>query len=339
MAAATARLKLLRAGARSQEIAQAEHRVLQAKSAWEEALSAYTRAKTLAEQGVLTKANLERAKVREEVTRQDHEIFKDALELLKAGPRTEELAAAQAEIEAAESRLRLAQASQREIDVRETEARAAWVRVAQANAAVKRVTSQIREAKLVSPSNGEVAKVDLEAGETAMPGVIAFVIVDSTRLYVEGEIGDEDTSKVRVGQMVWLSATGMPGRRFRGCIEDLAAEAESKPEISLRTRVLRARVSILQGVERFRPGQEVDIEGEGTAAVKALIVPSDALFFHNNRDAVLTVANGVARLRQVSLGFRTSADTEIVGGLAAGELVVIDGKDPALDGRPVRWRQ
>lgn len=336
LAAAEAHVRLLKAGARPEDLAQAEHRVELALSAADEAFKSMERARRLFQEGVVSLADLQRAEAREATLRQEYEIAVDALASLRSGSRPDEIQAAQASAAAARAQLRLAQSAAQEVAIRLSAARAAHARLNQTVAAAARAQSAAGETRLKAPAAGVVSAVAIEAGETASPGVAAVTLVDPANLYVEAEIGDEDTSKVRVGQDVAIIVPSAPGRQLRARISSIAAEAESKPELSLRTRIVRARIEVLGDRGSLRPGMEVDVEGKGVTARATLTMPSDALLFKDNRDVVYVVVEGIVKLREVRVGYRTATVTEIIGGLREGDTVVTSGKDALEDGAGVR---
>ena len=117
---------------------------------------------------------------------------------------------------------------------------------------------------------------------------------------------------------------------------EVAAAAETKIDAALRTRIVRARIRLDEGAELLRPGLEVDVEGDARVVESALVIPSDALVFGETGNIVFVIDRGVARVRDVRVGYTTYAIAEILGGLTEGELVVVTGKDVLADGRRAR---
>ena len=73
---------------------------------------------------------------------------------------------------------------------------------------------------------------------------------------------------------------------------------------------------------------EIPIESDSDA----LLVPESAVFSADGSDSVYVVADGIARLRRVTLGDSDGDHVEILGGLAAGETVVTGGQEFLNDG-------
>ena len=101
-------------------------------------------------------------------------------------------------------------------------------------------------------------------GELAQPGTPLLALLDPADQYVQIYIPVADLALVRVGQRVAIELDSAVGQRVPGEISFLADRANFTPE-KIETRddrvgqVYRAKVKILEGVERFRPGTEGNV--------------------------------------------------------------------------------
>jgi HlyD family secretion protein len=101
-------------------------------------------------------------------------------------------------------------------------------------------------------------------GELAQPGTPIAAVLDPKDKYVQIYIPVADRDQVRVGRRVEIELDSEPGRRVPGEVSFVADEANFTPE-KIETRsdrlgqVYRAKVRILEGVERFQPGTEGDV--------------------------------------------------------------------------------
>ena len=118
-------------------------------------------------------------------------------------------------------------------------------------------------------------------GELAQPGSAVLAVLDPTDKYVQLYVPVADLAAVRVGDAVEIELDSQPGHRVPGEIAFLADQATFTPEkIESRSdrmgQVYRAKVRILEEVERFQPGTEGNVylvgeraEHAGGAAVGA----------------------------------------------------------------------
>ena len=110
-------------------------------------------------------------------------------------------------------------------------------------------------------------------GELAQAGTPIVSVLDPTDKYVQVYVPVTDTARVRVGTRVEIELDSEPGHRVPGEVTFVADAASFTPE-KIETRsdrlgqVFRAKVRILEGVERFQPGAEgnVYLVDEGDAA-------------------------------------------------------------------------
>jgi HlyD family secretion protein len=101
-------------------------------------------------------------------------------------------------------------------------------------------------------------------GELAQPGTAVVSVLDPTDKYVQVYVPVAEVDRFRVGRRVEIELDSEPGRRFAGEVSFVADQANFTPE-KIETRsdrmgqVYRAKVRILEEVERFQPGTEGDV--------------------------------------------------------------------------------
>ncbi len=101
-------------------------------------------------------------------------------------------------------------------------------------------------------------------GELAQPGSAVLAVLDPTDKYVQVYVPVADLARVKVGDRVEIELDSQLGRRVPGEVTFLADQATFTPEkIESRSdrlgQVYRAKVRILEEVERFQPGTEGNV--------------------------------------------------------------------------------
>lgn len=102
------------------------------------------------------------------------------------------------------------------------------------------------------------------AGELAQPGSPIVAVLDPTDKYVQVYVPVPDVDRFRVGRKVEIELDSAPGTRVPGEVTFVADRANFTPE-KIETRddrlgqVYRAKIRILEGVERFQPGTEGNV--------------------------------------------------------------------------------
>jgi len=101
-------------------------------------------------------------------------------------------------------------------------------------------------------------------GELAQPGTAIVAVLDPTDKYVQVYVPVAEVDRFRVGRRVAIELDSEPGRRFPGEVSFVADQANFTPE-KIETRsdrmgqVYRAKVRVLEGVERLQPGTEGNV--------------------------------------------------------------------------------
>jgi HlyD family secretion protein len=101
-------------------------------------------------------------------------------------------------------------------------------------------------------------------GELARPGSAIVSVIDPRDKYVQIYVPVADVERFQVGRRVEIELDSAPGRRVPGEVSFLADKANFTPE-KIETRsdrmgqVYRAKIRILEEVERFQPGTEGNV--------------------------------------------------------------------------------
>ncbi len=116
-----------------------------------------------------------------------------------------------------------------------------------------------------APSTATIVQTQLVwPGEWAQPGTPLVAVLDPADKYVQIYVPVADSSRVRVGARVEIELDSEPGRRVPGEVSFVADQANFTPE-KIETRsdrlgqVYRAKIRILEDVERFQPGTEGNV--------------------------------------------------------------------------------
>ena len=264
-----------------------------------------------------------------------------------------ELERAQAELEFARSELgrsrelaRDGTLSVRDLQEDETavKGRIAVLAAAQANVQVreyelKRVRAQLltpeelRQRKescgcvvLTSPIDGRVLRVLRESEGVVRAGTNLVEIGDPTQLEIVVDLLSVDAVRVEPGQKAYVRNWGGDGpleaRVHR--VEPFGFTKVSALGIEeQRVNVVLDLVSPVSAWRRLGHGYQVDVAIVLWSADDVLKVPLTALFRDGEEWAVFVREEGRALVRTVRVGHRSASEAEILGGLAAGDEIVV----------------
>jgi HlyD family secretion protein len=200
----------LRNGSRPEEIAQARANVKSAKADTVNARQQYDRVKSAMEASAgraVRQQDVDNAKAALEVAEAKLVVNQRALELAIAGPRKEEVAEAEARLQANEAQLAL-------------------------------LRQQLADAQLVAPMDAVVRTRVLEPGDMASPQKPIFTLAITDPKWVRAYVAEPDLGKVHSGMAASVMVDSFPNRRFDGWVGFLSPVAEFTPK-SVQTEELR----------------------------------------------------------------------------------------------------
>jgi HlyD family secretion protein len=192
-----------------------------------------------------------------------------------------------------------------------------------------------------SPVDGRVLKVIHESEGAVNQGQPLLEIGDPRALEIEVELLSMDAVRVH---------EGMPVRLLRwGGVQPLEGEVQRvEPTGFTKISALgveEQRVLVICEImsdyelwqylgDGYRVEAEFILQEEGDA----LQVPASALFRSGENWAVFRVVNGRAKVTLVELGIRSGLASQVVGGISAGDEVIIYPGDNVVDGTRVQAR-
>jgi RND family efflux transporter MFP subunit len=174
-----------------------------------------------------------------------------------------------------------------------------------------------RTLTLVAPAAGVVIKDPPVAGMRFMPGEALFRIADLSRVWMIGDVFEQDLALVRVGSRGTLAVSAYPDATFPGELTFIY------PTLNAETRTARVRFELANPQGRLKPGMYGTVQIDAGAKREVLAVPDSAVINSGNRQVVL-VALGEGRFepREVKLGVRGDGFVEALSGLKEGDQVV-----------------
>lgn len=244
--------------------------------------------------------------------------------LYRAGAASElELNQAQAHLAAAEAELRRAEAA-----LGESRTFAATLAGKRERARALRARLDLTEEKLSAlqvraPEDGRVAEVTVKEGAVVAAGT-PLLLLQTPGLLVQGEVLAQDAPALRLGQRAFLTGEVLGGRRVPGTLTKIHPQAVEKvSELGIKQRRVPVEVALSEQMAGMQPGYPVEVEIV-VAEKKALAIPQEAVFTLAGRQHVFRLQGGRAVLTAVTCGLEGDDYVEVVSGLQAGEMVIVD---------------
>ena len=194
---------------------------------------------------------------------------------------------------------------------------------------------------IYSPISGRVLRVLQESATAVAPGQPLLEVGDPTNLEIVVDVLSSDAVKVRPGAKMllehWGGAQPLVARVRRvepaGFLKVSALGVEEQ-----RVNVIGDFVDPLERWSTLGDAFRVEARIVTWEGQDVLRVPSSALLRSGDGWAAFMVSAGRARIRQVRIGHSNGLESEILGGLEAGDRVIVHPGDKVKDGGRVAAR-
>ena len=265
VAQARARLNDLLAGSRQQEIDQAQAAVTDAK-AWNDAAKLdFERAQRLFAKEDISASQYDQAKTKVESTAAQLRQAEEKLDLVKAGPRQNEIAGARAAVARAEAAVTAAEANRIELRRKEQELALRRAEIDRNAAQVGITDTQLADNVLIAPIDGVVLVKAAESGEVIAAGTTIVSIGDVDHPWLRAYVNETDLGKVKLNGKAALSTDSYPGKIYEGRISFVSKEAEFTPK-QIQTKeervklVYRIKIEVDNRERELKNNMPVDAE-------------------------------------------------------------------------------
>ena len=207
--------------------------------------------------------------------------------------------------------------------------------------------------KIVAPISGTVVSQAAKQGQTLnanQQAPIVMRIADLTTMTVQAQVSEADVSKLQVGMNVYFTTLGGEGRRFYGTLRQIPPT----PTVVNNVVLYDALFDVANADRALMTQMTAQVFFVAASARNALLVPLTALrpvatqarsrasrasgadprkqFADGRALLEVVAADGTTAEREVTVGVMNRVSAQILGGLEAGEKVVIATRAPASAG-------
>jgi HlyD family secretion protein len=307
-----ARLEELQNGSRPEEIARAASELETGRADLENARVNLDRVRTLVKDGVMARQSLDDAQARYDGQSARTTALQKSYELVRIGPRQEQIAAVRGQIEQARGAL-------------------AFAETQHANTVIR------------APVSGTILERNVERGEFVTTGFVGdrgakgYVVslADLNDLQVELDINQNDFAKLDSRQKGVITTDAFPDRKYEGIIDEIS------PEANRQKATVQVKVKVLNPDDYLRPEMNASVafiakdQAPATGTQQPLIViPASAV-----RDGgVFVSANGRAIRRAVKTGGSSPSGIRIQEGLNGGEDLIVNPPPDLKDGAKIKTK-
>jgi len=251
-----ARLAELNNGARPQEKLQAKAAVDSAQSEYERAKRDWDRGQTLYKNDDISTAQYDQYRNRFESADAALKNAQETQGLVLAGPRREQIDAAQGQVERARGALKMAEANTLEIKRRQEQITTQRAEIARSRASLALIDSQLADTIAASPVDGVILVKSADVGEVLAPGTTVVTVGDIEHPWLRGYVNETDLGKVKLGSRARVNTDSYPGKVYNGRVTFISSEAEFTPK-QIQTVQERVKLVYRIKIELENPNHEL----------------------------------------------------------------------------------
>jgi len=234
--------------------------------------------------------------------------------------------------ERAERLLEAKAAARQDVERARADEQLAAAALAQAHAEAERTSTAVTQLSvdtagrmiLRAPIAGVVIARDAVPGSVVQAGAPLVTITDPSSLWLDLAAPEAVAVTLRPGATVRFVTATFPDDRFEARIRTVGAALDPQ------TRTVPVRAVVPNVHRRLLPGMFVNVAVEVSPPTSGVRVPDAAVQLLDERPVVFVARPGAAgavtfERRDVALGAKADGRTQIVKGVAPGELVVHEG--------------
>ncbi|MCL4781583.1 MAG: efflux RND transporter periplasmic adaptor subunit [Bryobacterales bacterium] len=170
------------------------------------------------------------------------------------------------------------------------------------------------------------------AGPEGAAGRPLLRIEQVRRLRLVAAVPEANARSIRIGAKLSFTVDAFPGRSFYGVV------ARPAYSVNRETRTMPVELDVENASRELTPGMYAQVSWPLSNGGESLFVPPSAVKSTTERTFVVRVRNGKAEWVNVRRGTLDGDLLEVMGALAAGDMVLKRGTDEVRPGAAVRAR-
>ncbi|MGE0684057.1 MAG: efflux RND transporter periplasmic adaptor subunit [Candidatus Binatia bacterium] len=199
------------------------------------------------------------------------------------------------------------------------QAREAAARLAEASAARELASAKLAQTQLRASAASIVLTRQVEPGDIVQPGKTLLTLATIGETRITAQIDEKNLPYLKVGETALASADAFPDMKFSADLYYLA------PSIDAERGTVEARLRVPDPPAHLRADMTLTVEVRVAHKEHVFVVPSAVVRgTANGMPTLLTVQGGKAVSQPVTLGMQAGGKVEILQGVQAGALVVMN---------------
>lgn len=202
------------------------------------------------------------------------------------------------------------------------------------------LASDLEKAIIRAPVSGPVLERYVDSSRVLAAGTPILKLGDLATMEIESDVLSEEVVAIRPGNAVELIGKALGEEALEGRVDRIYPAAFMKiSSLGIEQQRVKTIIAFDNSALQLRPGTRLDVRIITRESPDALAVPERAIFRREGQWHVFVVDGGRAVLRVVEVGLKNDTWAEILGGLDAGESVILEPRNDLAPGSRVAARE
>lgn len=204
----------------------------------------------------------------------------------------------------------------------------------QANASVQIAKQNLNNSRILSPSTGIIGSRNLEVGANATPGVTVFTLVSIQDVYASVSVPENEINKIGRGQMAQITFPALGEKVFEGVAEKIGVVANPI------SKTYEVKFRINNRNQAIKPGMVCNITIALQQNISGQLIPIQSIMKDAYNTSYVFVVDQQTRSvqrRDVQTGEIINNQLNVLAGVQAGDLLVIEGQQKLSDNAKVTY--
>ncbi len=186
------------------------------------------------------------------------------------------------------------------------------------------------DTKITTPISGIVTSRKVDLGDYVQNHSVVAEVVDIASLKVMINVAEMDVFNLRVGDKVQITTDVYPGVTFEGRIKTISDKGDAAHTYPVEVDLSNSREHPLKA------GMFAHVIFKSVSRNKSLVIPRYALIGSIKDAQVFVVGNGEVKLHNLVIGKTSNNYLEVLSGLKAGDVIVVNGQNNLKDDYKVK---
>lgn len=188
----------------------------------------------------------------------------------------------------------------------------------------------LHRTRITAPFKGFISERYVNSGSRIDPSRPLFKLVDDSEIQLEVWVNEADLGALQIGLIADVKKSSNSKQSYKAKLIRIS------PVVDPTFGKLKATFKLLDISSDLKPGQLVELYLVLETHSNVLIIPKRALVYESGIPTVYINYDNLAFRRLITLGLETGENVEVLGGIAEGELIIVDGQSTLRDSSKVK---